>query len=394
MNKKLIRLLKKKLSNLEASGLFKPEVIIQNAQDIEVELPGGATVINFSSNNYLGLAKNDSLSDAGERALKLFGYGTTSNRVVLGTLPIHKQLEEKLSQFLMMEDTALFNSDYDANIGIFEALLSEKDTVFCDANCHASVIDGIRLCRANRVRYRTNDLENLEKNLKMSKNTRIRMIVTDGVFATSGVIAKLPQICELAKMYNAIIMVHDSQGTGVLGEHGRGSHEYHKIMDQVDILSGSFGYALGGVNGGFVAAKKEIIGWLRQRARPYLLSNSYSPVMMGTVMEAIDILQSEVSPLSTLRHRVKVFREGVKEIGFNELIMSEHPLVCILTVDSVTTQKMTDQLFQDGIFVTGLCYPSVPKEQARLRMQVSALHTEDHLQKALASLQNAANTFL
>jgi len=394
MAKKLVRLLRKKLSNLEASGLYKPEIVIQNSQDIEVEMPGGVRVVNFGSNNYLGLSKNESLGDAGERALKEFGYGTASNRIILGTQAIHKKLEERLSQYVGMEDTVVYNSDYDANIGLFEALLIDRDTVFCDANCHASIIDGIRLCRANRVRYRTNDLEHLEHQLKMSKNARIRMIVTDGVFSTSGIIAKLPQICELAKMYNAIVMVHDSQATGVLGEIGRGTHEHHNVMDQVDIISGSFGYALGGVNGGFVSSQKEIAGWLRQRSRPYILSNSFSPVMIGSVCEALDIMQSEVNPLSTLRFRVKKFREGVKAMGFNELVMSEHPLVCILTINSVTTQRMVDMLFQDGIFATGLCYPSVPRDQARIRMQISALHTEDHIDQALSALKRSAASLL
>lgn len=376
--------LNQELDVLKNSGLYKNERIIMSPQDAQIKVNGGDTVINLCANNYLGLSDNPSLIKSAKEALDHYGYGMSSVRFICGTQTIHKKLEEKISEFLGTEDTILYSSCFDANGGLFETLLSEEDAVISDALNHASIIDGIRLCKAKRLRYNNNDMQDLEARLQESKDARYRLIATDGVFSMDGIIANLPAICELANKYNALVMVDDSHAVGFMGEKGRGTPEYHNVMDKIDIITGTLGKALGGASGGYTSGRKEVIEWLRQRSRPYLFSNSLAPVITAVSIHVLDMLERSSSLRKQLISNSTYFRKGMENLGFN-LIPGDHPIIPVMIGDAKLSSMMAERLLQEGIYVISFSYPVVPKGLARIRTQMSAAHTRDQLDKALSS---------
>jgi glycine C-acetyltransferase len=379
------------LKSLETEGLLKRERPIASAQGPAIRLQDGRDLINLCANNYLGLANHPAVREAAHRAIDRFGYGLASVRFICGTQTVHWELEERLARFLGMENAILFSSCWDANGGVFETLLDERDAVISDSLNHASIIDGIRLCKAKRLRYANNDLQELEQQLRESQNARTRLVVTDGVFSMDGTIAALPAICDLAAKYDALVMVDDSHATGFLGAHGRGSHEYRDCMARVDILTGTFGKALGGASGGYVAARKEIVAWLRQRARPYLFSNSLPPVVAATTLRVLDLVQNSDDLRQRLHSNAKVFRTRMTEMGF-KLIPGEHPIIPVMLGDAKLAAQMAELLLTEGVYVTGFSFPVVPIGAARIRTQMSAAHTAAQIDAAVAAFARVGRT--
>ena len=379
---KLKNQLKTEIKIIEDSGLFKKERVIINPQSSNIKISTGDNVLNFCANNYLGLSSDSRVIEASKKALDTHGFGLSSVRFICGTQDIHKTLEDKISDFLGMEDTILYAAAFDANGGLFEPLLNSQDAIISDSLNHASIIDGIRLCKAERFRYNNNDMNDLEINLKKTQSFRNRIIVTDGVFSMDGHIAQLDKICDLADKYDALVMIDECHSTGFIGKNGRGTHEYHNVMERVDIITGTLGKALGGAMGGFTSAKKEIIEVLRQKSRPYLFSNSLAPSIVGSAIAVLDILKNSTDLKDKLEKNTIYFRSKIEEAGF-DIKHGIHPIVPIMIYDAKLSQKMSNMLLNEGIFVVGFFFPVVPKGQARIRVQISAAHEKEHLDQAI-----------
>jgi glycine C-acetyltransferase len=373
---------------LDAAGLLKRERIIGSAQGPVVRLADGREMINLCANNYLGLANHPEVVKAAQDALLRYGYGVASVRFICGTQSVHRELEERLSGYLSMEDTILYSSCFDANGGLFETLLDEQDTVISDALNHASIIDGIRLCKARRLRYANNDLNELEQALKDSQSSRVRMIATDGVFSMDGSIARLKEICDLADRYGALVMVDDSHATGFIGAGGRGSHELRGVIGRIDILTGTLGKALGGASGGYVAARKEIVGWLRQRSRPYLFSNSIAPPVAAATIRVLDLLESSADLREKLHANARYFREQLQGLGLN-LIPGEHPIIPVMLGDAPLAVDFAERVQAQGVYVVAFAFPVVPHGKARIRTQMSAAHSREQLDRVIQAFGRA-----
>jgi len=378
MSREALKFYESELEKIKESGLWKEERIIDGPQGAKIKLRDGRTVLNMCANNYLGLSNHPRVIEAAKAGLDRWGYGLSSVRFICGTQDIHKQLEKKLTEFLGTEDTILYSSCFDANGGVFEVLLTEEDAVISDQLNHASIIDGIRLCKAVRYRYNNNDMADLEEKLKQAQSHRFRLIVTDGVFSMDGIIADLKAICDLADKYDALVMVDDSHAVGFLGEKGRGTHEYCDVMGRIDILTGTLGKALGGASGGYVSGRKEIIDLLRQRSRPYLFSNTLAPAIAAASIEALEILTESTKLRDTLFENTRYYREKLKEAGF-DIAEGIHPIVPIMLGDAVLAHKMSLALMERGIYATAFSYPVVPMNKARIRTQISAEHTREDL---------------
>jgi glycine C-acetyltransferase len=374
--------LTKELDQIKGSGLFKDERIITSPQDAKIEVMGSQQVLNFCANNYLGLASHPEIIDAAQSSYEKWGYGLSSVRFICGTQEIHKELEKKISAFLGMEDTILYTSCFDANGGLFETLLSDEDAVISDELNHASIIDGIRLSKAQRYRYKNSDMSDLEKKLKETENLRFRLIATDGVFSMDGYIANLKDICDLADKYDALVMVDDSHAVGFMGEKGRGTHEYNGVIDRVDIITGTLGKALGGASGGYTSGKKEIIDILRQRSRPYLFSNTVAPSIISASLKVIELLTKSDQLREKLHNNTKYFRHEMVNRGFN-ILPGTHPIVPIMLGDAVVAQDMASRMLDKGVYVIGFSFPVVPVGRARIRTQISAAHSMDDLKFAI-----------
>ena len=372
------------LGQIRDSGLYKDERIIAGRQGARVELADGRQVINLCANNYLGLAGTQELVEASKAGLEQWGYGLSSVRFICGTQQLHKQLEQKVSQFLGTEDTILYSSCFDANTGLFETLLGPEDGVISDELNHASIIDGIRLCKARRFRYKNNDMNDLEAKLKEAQDARFRLIATDGSFSMDGIIADLKGICDLADCYDALVMVDDSHSTGFIGKTGRGTPEYYGVMDRVDILTSTFGKALGGASGGFTSGRKEIIDILRQRSRPYLFSNTLAPGVAAAVFKALETLSASTALRDRLERNTTYFREGMTKAGF-KLNPGDHPIVPIMLGDAKVAVQMAEAMLAEGVYVIAFSYPVVPKDKARIRVQISAALTIAELDTAIAA---------
>ena len=389
MNERLTERIRLELEEIRQNGLYKAERIIESPQgaDIEVKIPGkdGARqVINLCANNYLGLSSHPEVIKAAKKYVDLRGYGLSSVRFICGTQDIHKELEQKISAFLGTEDTILYAAAFDANGGVFEPLFDERDAIISDTLNHASIIDGIRLCKAQRFRYSHNDMDDLEAKLKEAQGARSRIIVTDGSFSMDGTIARLDTICELAGKYDAAVMTDECHSSGFLGKTGRGTHEYRGVMGKIDIITGTLGKALGGASGGFTSGRKEVIDMLRQRSRPYLFSNTLAPSIVGASIAVLDMLSKTTALRDKLEWNTRYFREKMTEAGF-DIKPGDHPIVPIMLYDAVLAQDMAAQLLEEGIYVIGFFYPVVAKGQARIRVQLSAAHEKHHLDKAIAA---------
>ena len=376
--------LKKQLEDIKSSGLYKNERIIVTPQGGDIRVSDGSEVVNFCANNYLGLSSHPEMIQASKDVLDSHGFGMSSVRFICGTQDIHKTLEAKISSFLGMEDTILYAAAFDANGGVFEPLLTAEDAIISDELNHASIIDGVRLCKAQRYRYKNSDMQDLEAKLKEAQSARYRMIVTDGVFSMDGYIAKLDQICDLAEKYDAMVMVDDCHATGFVGKTGRGTHEHCNVMGRVDIITGTLGKALGGAMGGFTSAKKEIVDILRQRSRPYLFSNSLAPSIVGAANKVIDLLSSSTELRDKLEANAEQFRSGMEAAGF-DLRPGEHAIVPVMLYDAELSQRFANRLLEEGIYVIGFFYPVVPKGLARIRVQLSAAHSSAHIEKAISA---------
>lgn len=374
--------LEEELNHLKAAGLFKEERVITSAQGAEISTTTSKEVLNFCANNYLGLSAHPAVIAASKEAIDSHGFGLSSVRFICGTQDIHKTLEEKTAAFLGMEDCILYAAAFDANGGLFEPLLQAEDAIISDALNHASLIDGIRLCKAQRYRYAHNDMEALEQQLIAAKGARRKLIVTDGVFSMDGTIAQLDKICDLADQYDALVMIDECHATGFIGTTGRGTHEYRKVMGRIDIITGTYGKALGGASGGFTAARKEIVELLRQRSRPYLFSNTLAPGVVGGSIGAIDLLQQSTALRDRLMEHTTYFREAIEKAGF-DLLRGEHPIVPIMLGEAALAQDFAARLLKEGIYVIGFFYPVVPKGKARIRVQLSAAHSRNDLDKAI-----------
>ena len=383
MKNKLKSLLNQQISDAKSQGLYKSERIIDSRQSALIDV-GGKQVLNLCSNNYLGLSSHPEIIAAAKSTLDTHGFGMSSVRFICGTQDIHKKLEVVISEFLHKDDTILYAAAFDANGGLFEPLLNAEDAIISDQLNHASIIDGIRLCKAKRFRYRNSDMIDLNAKLHESKDSRLRLIATDGVFSMDGSIAKLDKICDLADKHDALVMVDECHSTGFVGKTGRGTHEYHNVMGRVDIITGTLGKALGGAMGGFTSGRKEIIDMLRQRSRPYLFSNSLAPSIVGSSIEVLDILSNSTELRDKLESNTSYFRSKMTEAGF-DIKEGVHPIVPVMLYDAKTSQIMAEKLLDEGIYVIGFFFPVVPKEQARIRVQVSAAHTKEHLDKAIAA---------
>ena len=374
------------LDSIETEGLSKKETKISSAQNVNITIEKNKEVMNFCSNNYLGLSNNPILINAAKKALDSYGFGMASVRFICGTQEIHKELEVKISSFFKTEDTILYSSCFDANAGLFETILGPDDAIISDSLNHASIIDGIRLSKARRLRFKHSDMEDLEEQLISAKKSKIKMIATDGVFSMDGHIAKLNEIASLAQKYDAMLMVDDSHATGFVGKTGRGSAEYHSVMDKVDVWTSTLGKALGGASGGFTTGSKELIGLLRQRSRPYLFSNTVSPSIVAAGIKAFEMIDNESELKNKLNENTFYFRTQMKRIGFN-IIEGTHPIVPIMLNDASKAKKMATEMLIEGIYVVGFYYPVVPKGKARIRIQISAAMEKTHLDKALNSFQ-------
>ena len=380
----LLQDLAQRTAGLVDDGLFKAERVIASSQSAHIELADGACVLNLCANNYLGLANNPALVDAAHAGLDEYGYGMASVRFICGTQTIHKDLEAALSDFLGTEDTILYSSCFDANGGLFETILDEQDCVISDSLNHASIIDGIRLCKAQRMRYDNNDMAQLEQCLRDAASARYRLIATDGVFSMDGVIANLSAICDLADKYDAMVMVDDSHAVGFVGANGRGTHEHCGVIDRVDILTGTLGKALGGASGGYTSGRKEIIDWLRQRSRPYLFSNSLAPAITAASVRVLQLLHEGDALRGQLRRNAERFRAGMSWVGFT-LAGADHPIIPVMIGDAKVAGEMAKRLLAAGIYVTAFSYPVVPQGKARIRTQMSAAHSDDDIDAAIAA---------
>ncbi|WGY44775.1 MULTISPECIES: glycine C-acetyltransferase [unclassified Vibrio] len=376
--------IRNQLEEVKAEGLYKSERIITSQQQASVHISSGEDVLNFCANNYLGLANHPALIEAAKEGMDSHGFGMASVRFICGTQDTHKALEQKLSEFLGKEDTILYTSCFDANAGLFETLLDKEDAIISDALNHASIIDGVRLCKAMRFRYSNNNMQELEEQLIAAdeKGARNKLIVTDGVFSMDGVVANLPAICDLADKYNALVMVDDSHAVGFMGENGRGTHEYHNVIDRIDIITGTLGKAMGGASGGYTSGKKEVIDWLRQRSRPYLFSNSVAPAIVSASLRVLDLLQESGELRTHLWDNAAHFRARMTEAGFT-MAGADHAIIPIMLGDAKVAAEFAERALAKGIYVIGFSFPVVPKGQARIRTQMSAAHSREQLDKAI-----------
>jgi glycine C-acetyltransferase len=387
LSSKFLSHLQNELTQIENDGLYKRERIITSSQDAEIVV-NGKKLLNFCANNYLGLSNHPEVIKASQSTMDTHGYGMSSVRFICGTQDIHKNLENKISEFLGMEDTILYAAAFDANGGVFEPLFTDQDAIISDELNHASIIDGVRLCKAARYRYKNNNMEDLEAQLKAAseKNHRFKIIVTDGVFSMDGIVANLKGVCDLAEKYDALVMVDDSHATGFIGKTGRGTHEANDVMNRVDIITSTLGKALGGAMGGFTSGKKEIIDMLRQRSRPYLFSNSLAPGIVGAATKVLEMLSKDTSLRDKVMENAQYFRSEMKAKGF-DIPDGDAAIVPVMLYDAKLSQKMAERLMDEGIYVIGFFYPVVPKEKARIRVQLSAAHTKEHLDKAIAAFE-------
>lgn len=384
MYKTLQPVLQKELAEIKEAGLYKKERIIVSPQGAEIKISTGAEVINFCANNYLGLSSHPKVIAAAKKAIDDYGYGMSSVRFICGTQDIHKELESKISKFLGTEDTILYAAAFDANGGVFEPLLSAEDAIISDELNHASIIDGVRLCKAQRFRYKNCDMADLEQQLIAAKDCRHRLIVTDGAFSMDGAVAPLDQICELADKYEALVMIDESHCSGFIGKTGRGTHEHFNVIDRVDIITGTLGKALGGASGGFTSGRKEIVEMLRQRSRPYLFSNTLAPAIAGASVAVLEMLSETTNLRDKLDHNTMYFREKMTEAGF-DIQPGFHPIVPVMLYDAKIAQEFAAKMLTEGIYVIGFFFPVVPKDKARIRVQLSAAHEQHHLDKAIAA---------
>jgi glycine C-acetyltransferase len=380
-------ILEKELEEIEKAGLYKRERIIITPQGADIKIQGGQEVINFCANNYLGLASHPKVIEAAKNALDTHGFGMASVRFICGTQDIHKILEEKISKFLGTEDTILYAAAFDANGGVFEPLFDDRDAIISDALNHASIIDGVRLCKAQRFRYNHDDMADLEEKLRETQHLRHRIIVTDGSFSMDGTIAQLDKICDLADKYHALVMIDECHSSGFLGKTGRGTHEHHNVIGRVDIITGTLGKALGGASGGFTSGPKEVINLLRQRSRPYLFSNTLAPSIVGASIAVLDILEKSTELRDKLEANTLYFRQKMTAAGF-DIKTGTHPIVPIMLYDAKLSQDFAAELLKEGIYVIGFYFPVVPKDKARIRVQLSAAHTKENLDKAIAAFIN------
>ena len=387
LSSKFLSHLQNELTQIENDGLYKRERIITSSQDAKI-VANGKKLLNFCANNYLGLSNHPEVIKASQSTMDTHGYGMSSVRFICGTQDIHKNLENKISEFLGMEDTILYAAAFDANGGVFEPLFTDQDAIISDELNHASIIDGVRLCKAARYRYKNNNMEDLEAQLKAAseKNHRFKIIVTDGVFSMDGIVANLKGVCDLAEKYDALVMVDDSHATGFIGKTGRGTHEANNVMSRVDIITSTLGKALGGAMGGFTSGKKEIIDMLRQRSRPYLFSNSLAPGIVGAATKVLEMLSKDTSLRDKVMENAQYFRSEMKAKGF-DIPDGDAAIVPVMLCDAKLSQKMAERLMDEGIYVIGFFYPVVPKEKARIRVQLSAAHTKEHLDKAIAAFE-------
>ncbi|MDQ3682567.1 MAG: glycine C-acetyltransferase [Bacteroidota bacterium] len=383
MNKRFVDRIRNEVEEIKTAGLYKKERVINGDQGAEI-IVNGKTVLNFCANNYLGLSSHPKTIEAAHKYIDSHGYGMSSVRFICGTQDIHKELEQKLAQFLGTEDSILYAAAFDANGGVFEPLFNEQDAIISDALNHASIIDGVRLCKAQRYRYENNNMQDLEEKLKESSNARSRIIVTDGVFSMDGTIAQLDKICDLADKYDAIVMIDECHASGFMGKTGRGTHEHRGVMGRIDIITGTLGKALGGASGGFTSGRKEIINMLRQKSRPYLFSNTLAPSITGASIAVLDMLSETTTLRDKLENSTIYFRAKMTEAGF-DIKPGEHPIVPIMLYDSILAAKFADALLQESIYVIGFFFPVVPKGQARIRVQISAAHEQQHLDTAIAA---------
>src|SRR2546422_2280172 len=374
--------LARQLDEIRAAGTYKQERVITSPQDARIQVGDGQPVLNLCANNYLGLAHHPAVVQAAREALDQWGYGLSSVRFICGTQSVHKQLEAKLSEFLGTEDTILYSSCFDANGGLFEAVLGPEDAVISDELNHASIIDGVRLCKAQRLLYANSNMDELEAKLKEARNARFRLIATDGVFSMDGYLANLPAICGLAEAYDALVMVDDSHAVGFMGKNGRGTHEYHQVMGRVDLITGTLGKALGGASGGYTSGRKEIIELLRQRSRPYLFSNSVAPPIVAASLKVLEILRSAKGLRQRLADNTTFFQRRMTEEEF-EILPGEHPIVPVMVGDAALAGRMAATMLEKGVYVVGFSYPVVPQGKARIRAQVSAAHSQDELERAV-----------
>jgi len=384
MYQTLKKVLETELAEIEKAGLYKKERVITSPQGAEITVQGGKQVINFCANNYLGLSSNPKVMEAAKQAVDEHGYGLSSVRFICGTQDIHKELEKKLSEFLGTEDTILYAAAFDANGGVFEPLFNEQDAIISDELNHASIIDGVRLCKAQRYRYKHDEMADLEEKLKATQDLRHRIIVTDGAFSMDGTIAQLDKICDLADKYQALVMIDESHCSGFMGKTGRGTHEHHHVMGRIDIITGTLGKALGGASGGFTSGHKEIIDLLRQRSRPYLFSNTLAPAITGASIKVLDMLSETTELRDKLENNTKYFREQMTAAGF-DIKPGIHPIVPVMLYDAKLSQDFASRMLEEGIYVIGFYYPVVPQGKARIRVQISAAHEKEHLDKAIAA---------
>jgi len=376
--------LQQELAEIENAGLYKRERIITSPQGAEIEVQGGKHVINFCANNYLGLSNHPKVIEAAKAAMDSHGYGLSSVRFICGTQDIHKELEKKIAEFLGTEDTILYAAAFDANGGVFEPLFKEQDAIISDELNHASIIDGVRLCKAQRQRYKHDDMTDLEEKLKATADCRHRIIVTDGAFSMDGTIAQLDKICALAEQYNALVMIDESHCSGFMGKTGRGTHEHHNVMGKIDIITGTLGKALGGASGGFTSGRKEIIDMLRQRSRPYLFSNTLAPSITGASIAVLNMLSETTGLRDKLENNTLYFRKKMTEAGF-DIKPGVHPIVPVMLYDAKLAQQFAAKMLDEGIYVIGFYYPVVPQGKARIRVQISAAHDMEHLDKAITA---------
>lgn len=386
MSDTFLKNLSAQIDDLKKTGLYKKEREITSPQQASIKIADGRQVLNFCANNYLGLANNAEVINAAKKGFDQYGFGLSSVRFICGTQSVHHELERKLSEFLGTEDTILYSSCWDANGGLFETILGAEDAVISDALNHASIIDGIRLCKAQRFRYHNNDMNDLEEQLKAASGCRFRLIATDGVFSMDGTIANLKAVCDLADRYDALVMVDDSHAVGFIGKHGRGTHEYCDVMSRVHIITGTLGKALGGASGGYTSGKKEIIEWLRQRSRPYLFSNTLAPCIAAASIKVLDLLTKGGGLREKLQENSRYFREKMGALGFN-LVPGNHPIIPVMLGDAKLAQDFASEMLKEGIYVIGFCYPVVPKDKARIRVQMSAGHSRENLDQAIAAFQ-------
>ncbi len=383
MNENLVKRIAAEIEEIKEAGLYKNERVITTEQGAQITA-NGKDVLNFCANNYLGLSSHPKVIEAAHKAIDHRGYGMSSVRFICGTQDIHKELERKLSEFLGTEDTILYAAAFDANGGVFEPLLGKEDAIISDELNHASIIDGVRLCKAERHRYTHNDMSDLEEKLKATQHCRSRMIATDSVFSMDGTIAQLDKICALAEQYDAIVMIDECHSSGFMGKTGRGVHEHCGVIDKVDIITGTLGKALGGASGGFTSGRKEVIDMLRQKSRPYLFSNTVAPAVVGASIAVLDLISGTTELRDRLEENTKYFRTAMTEAGF-ELKPGDHPIVPVMLYDAVLAQKMSEALLQEGIYVVGFFYPVVAKGNARIRVQMSAAHSQEQLEKAVTA---------